>query len=94
MSVLNEQLFLPSLRQQKEETLNWIKNGNLKIPTLVVWGKNDPSAVLENGLALFELIASSAPRAQMHIFNQAGHYAYREHPKDFVEVVTAFIRAS
>jgi pimeloyl-ACP methyl ester carboxylesterase len=29
----------------------------------------------------------------MHIFNQAGHYSYREHPEDFARVVADFIRA-
>ena len=64
----------------------------LRLPTLLVWGKNDPSAVLPGGLALFDMVAASANRAQMHIFNKAGHYSYREHPADFARVVTGFIQ--
>ena len=94
MATLERERFLPSLERQKEETLAWIRAGQLSVPTLLVWGKNDPSAILAGGLELFEIVAASTPRAQMHIFNQAGHYSYREHPKDFVEVVTSFIRAS
>jgi pimeloyl-ACP methyl ester carboxylesterase len=92
MNVQNEKLFLPSLAAQKAETLEWIKAGNLKVPTLLVWGKNDPSATLAGGLELFDVMSSSAPQAQMHIFNRAGHYSYREHPDAFVDVVTAFIQ--
>ena len=92
MSKLSSTVYLPHLNKQKEETLSWIKQGRLKTPTLLVWGKNDPSAVLSGGLALFDLVAGSTKRAQMHIFNQAGHYSYREHPEDFARVVTTFIK--
>ena len=94
MAKLDQERFLPSLFQQKDETLTWIKDGRLKAPTLLVWGYNDPSATLDRGKELFELVTSSATRSQMHIFNKAGHYSYREHPRDFVRVVTDFIEAS
>ncbi|MFQ5542578.1 MAG: alpha/beta fold hydrolase [Candidatus Binatia bacterium] len=91
MSKLFSTVLLSHLAQQKEETLGWIKEGRLKTPTLLVWGQNDPSAVVSGGLALFDLVSASTERAQMHIFNRAGHYCYREHPKDFAQVVTSFI---
>lgn len=89
-----ESQFVPDLEIHKEETLRWIREGKLKAPTLLVWGKNDPSAVLAGGLELFDLVASSVSDAQMHIFNQAGHYCYREHPEAFANVVTTFIKSS
>jgi 2-hydroxy-6-oxonona-2,4-dienedioate hydrolase len=89
-----DSVFLPGLEKQKNDTLAWMKDGNLKQPTLLIWGKNDPSAVLAGGLQLFDIVSGSTPKAQMHIFNQAGHYSYREHPKGFVEVVTGFIRSA
>jgi 2-hydroxy-6-oxo-6-(2'-carboxyphenyl)-hexa-2,4-dienoate hydrolase len=87
-----EVLFLPSLYRQKEETLTRIQKGDLTTPTLLIWGKNDPSAVLDGGLKLFEIISARCPHSHMHIINQAGHYCYREHPDDFVEIVSAFVR--
>jgi pimeloyl-ACP methyl ester carboxylesterase len=78
---LKRNLFLPQLILQKEETLNWIMEGRLKAPTLVVWGYNDPSASLRRGQALFEMIAESTPVAEMHVINQAGHFCYREQPE-------------
>lgn len=94
MVKLDQEKFLPSLSRQKDETLGWIKEGKFKVPTLLVWGYNDPSATIDRGHDLFEIVTSSAARAQMHIFNQAGHYSYREHPQDFVRVIIDFIEAS
>lgn len=94
MEDLASTVFLPHIARQKEETHRWIREGRLKTPTLLVWGKDDPSAVLSGGLALFDMLAASTPRAQMHIFNRAGHYSYREHPEDFARVVSSFIVAS
>ena len=92
-SSLNKELFMPSLEEQKNETLNWIKQGGLKVPTLLVWGYNDPSAIISGGYELFNLVTSSVNRAQMHVFNKSGHYSYREYPADFVRVVTDFIQS-
>lgn len=94
MAKLDQERFLPSLLRQKDETLAWIKDGKLKVPTLLVWGYNDPSAVFDLGKQLFDIVTSSAPRSQMHVFNKAGHYSYREHPQDFVRVVADFIEVS
>lgn len=88
---LKRNLFMPQLTLQKEETLNWIMDGRLKIPTLVVWGYNDPTASLGRGRALFEMIAESAPVAEMHVINQAGHFCYREQPESFNHVIRGFV---
>ncbi len=85
-----EPQYLSRHEEQKKESLGWIREGRLKTPTLLVWGFNDPSALIQGGYQLFELVAGSAPRSQLHVFNRAGHYSYREHPADFVRVVSAF----
>jgi len=41
---LKDKQFLPQLALEKEQSLNWIVQGRLTIPTLVVWGYNDPTA--------------------------------------------------
>src|SRR5262249_9889632 len=76
-----------------EEMRGWIKEGRLQTPTLLYWGKNDPSAILAVGLALFDVIAEKNPRARMFIVNNAGHFHYREHPEEFVRNVTNFMTA-
>ncbi|MFB3883882.1 MAG: alpha/beta fold hydrolase [Thermodesulfobacteriota bacterium] len=87
--------FAQDLVVRQKETHKWIRAGRLKAPTLIIWGFNDPSANFDPvGLATLELIFSSNPRAQMHIFNQAGHPCYREHPEAFVATVTSFIKSN
>ncbi|NIO10045.1 MAG: alpha/beta fold hydrolase [Deltaproteobacteria bacterium] len=88
---LKGKLFMPRLTLDKDETLNWILQGRLKTPTLVVWGKNDPTASLRRGQALYELIADSAPIAEMHVINKAGHFCYREQPETFNQVIRGFV---
>ncbi|MGE5816647.1 MAG: alpha/beta fold hydrolase [Deltaproteobacteria bacterium] len=75
------------------EMRGWIKEGKLQTPTLLYWGKNDPSAILAVGLALFEMIAEKNPRARMLIVNNAGHFHYREHPEEFARNVINFAAA-
>jgi pimeloyl-ACP methyl ester carboxylesterase len=58
---------------------------------LLYWGKNDPSAIVEVGLKLFDMIAEKNKRAQMLIANDRGHFHYREHPAEFVHTVTGFM---
>ena len=74
-----------------EEMRGWIKEGRLQTPTLLYWGKNDPSAILAVGLALFDMISEKNPRARMLIVNDAGHFHYREHPEEFTRNVINFI---
>ena len=90
---LRKSLFLTKHSLQKEETLGWIRDRGLQRPTLLVWGYNDPTATLAQGLRLFELLTMRERRSQMHIINRAGHFSYREHPREFNEVVRGFIAA-
>ena len=74
-----------------EEMRGWMKEGRLQTPTLLYWGKNDPSAILAVGLQLFDLIAEKNPRARMLIANNVGHFHYRERPDEFSRNVINFI---
>jgi pimeloyl-ACP methyl ester carboxylesterase len=81
------------IAQGASEMREWIKQGKLQAPTLLYWGKNDPSAILAVGLALFDMIAEKNPRARMLIVNDAGHFHYREHPEEFARNVINFATA-
>jgi len=74
-----------------QEMRDWIAQGRLQTPTLLYWGKNDPSAIVEVGLKLFDMIAEKNKRAQMLIANDRGHFHYREHPAEFVRTVSDFM---
>ncbi len=83
--------FLPQLARQKDETLGIIRDRGFGMPTLLAWSYNDPTASIEQGHALFELIARSTADSRMYIFNRAGHFCYREHPAEFNEMLRSFI---
>ena len=44
-----------------------------------------------NGRVLFEIIAESNPKSEMHIINEAGHFCYREQPETFNGIIKAFV---
>ena len=88
---LKRKQFFTHLAVHKEETLNWIIQGKLIQPTLLIWGYNDPTALLKRGHALFEIIADGNPRSELHVINEAGHFCYREQPETFNQVVAGFV---
>ena len=84
--------FLPHLARQKDETLGIIRDRGLGKPTLLAWSYQDPTATIDQGYALFDLIARSTPDSRMYIYNRAGHFSYREHPAEFNEMLRSFIQ--
>lgn len=83
--------FLPALARDKRETLGWIEEGRLQRPTQVIWGFNDRTIEPRYGIDLFNLIAAHERRTTLSIFNEAGHFPYREHPQRFAAQMTRFI---
>ncbi len=90
---LKGRLFYPELARQKAETLRWIQDHGMKRPTQVVWGYNDPTAPLRQGVPLYEMIAAKERQAYFHIINESGHFPFREHPERFNQIVDGFIRS-
>jgi 2-hydroxy-6-oxonona-2,4-dienedioate hydrolase len=84
--------FLPHLARQKDETLGIIRERGFSMPTLLAWAYNDPTATIDQGHALFDLIARSTPDSRMYIFNRSGHFSYREHPAEFNDMLRGFIQ--
>ena len=91
LSIVDRSPYNDHLVKQKAETFDIIRNRGMRKPTLVIWSFNDPTAVLERGQALFAMIADKESRAQMHIINKAGHFNYREHPKQFNAVLQSWV---
>jgi 2-hydroxy-6-oxo-6-(2'-carboxyphenyl)-hexa-2,4-dienoate hydrolase len=91
LSIVDRSPYNDHLIKQKAETFDIIRNRGMQKPTLVIWSFNDPTAVLERGQALFAMIADKEPRAQMHIINKAGHFNYRERPKEFNAVLQSWV---
>ncbi len=94
MEHLLNALFLPDVRKKKYETLDMIKAGLLKAPTLIIWGVNDESSPMKLGFDLLQVISSVVDRTQFHAFNHAAHYVFREHAREVNELVINFVKAS
>ena len=90
---LGARLFLPQLAREKRETLQWLAEGRLQRPVQVIWGFDDRTAVIERGIELYQLIARHEPHAQFHVFNQSGHFPFREHPARFNALLSRFVSA-
>jgi pimeloyl-ACP methyl ester carboxylesterase len=88
---LRSRVFLPGLQKDRAELFAWIRDRGMKRPTQLIWGYNDPTATMEQGRALYDLICRRERQARFDIFNQSGHFTYREHPKAFNACLHAFI---
>lgn len=86
--------FLPGLAHDRSDTFARIRDTGMRRPTMVMWGYNDPTALLEQGRRLYDLIASTERRAYMHILNRAGHFSMREQAENFSASLTGFIQSS
>jgi pimeloyl-ACP methyl ester carboxylesterase len=84
--------FLPGLARDRMETFSWIRDQGMKRPTQLIWGYNDPTAPIEMGRALYDLIAMRERNVQLNVFNQSGHFTYREHPEAFNACLDGFIK--
>lgn len=80
-----------TLEDHMELTHRRMKDGDMQMPILLYWGRNDRSRPLHAGIALYEIMAKENPRAEMHIVNKAGHHPYREYPEKFVDRVASLV---
>jgi 2-hydroxy-6-oxonona-2,4-dienedioate hydrolase len=76
-------------KKQVHEKLK--SQGGMKIPTLLYWGRNDPSAILRAGLELYDVLAEQNPDVRMIVANKAGHFHFREYPDEFNRNLINFI---
>jgi 2-hydroxy-6-oxonona-2,4-dienedioate hydrolase len=85
--------FHEELADVAASTRSRIRGGELTVPTLIVWGYDDPSAKIEvAGAATMDLFLTAVPAASMHIMARAGHYCFRERPEQFAALLAMFIR--
>jgi 2-hydroxy-6-oxonona-2,4-dienedioate hydrolase len=77
--------------QAKYETLDRIKAGRLKAPTIIIWGFNDPTAPYFLGVNLMETLSKVVDRTELHIINQSGHLVYAEHPEEVTRLIVGFV---
>ena len=90
---LAERLFVPQLARQKGDSFNRMMSTGTQRPNLIVWGLNDPTATIDQGFALYEIMVHKEPRTEMHVFNHSGHFSYREHPEAFNRLILDYVRS-
>ncbi len=90
---LKTRQFLPGLSRDRTESYGWIRDTGMRRPTMIVWGYNDPTALLEQGRRLYDLIAATEPRTYMHVINRSGHFSMRENPDHFNKLIDGFVQS-
>jgi pimeloyl-ACP methyl ester carboxylesterase len=63
---------------------------NLKVKSLLLWGKNDSGVTVDRGLLLFELI----PNAEFHLFDKCAHWVQWDRSERFNTLVTDFLKSA
>jgi 2-hydroxy-6-oxonona-2,4-dienedioate hydrolase len=77
--------FIESMKR-KEDVVDG-KLGKIKVPTLVVWGRQD----LLTPLAIGQRFQREIPGAKLQIIENCGHMPQQECPAKFVDTVTPFL---
>jgi 2-hydroxy-6-oxo-6-(2'-carboxyphenyl)-hexa-2,4-dienoate hydrolase len=91
MSEGGQEQWNASLKESRTETHRLIREGRLgDLPILLIWGRNDQWAVLEQGQALYELLSQSNPNVRLYVVNKAGHHPYQEDPEEFNHTVACW----
>ena len=61
-----------------------------EMPTLLVWGEDDPLIPVRHGVEAHERM----PGSRLEVFPRAGHFPYREDPLRFVSTLVEFVRTT
>ena len=91
MARLGPALFRPSLERARAGALQAIGERGLPVPTLILWGAQDPSTPARAGERLWELVRRATTRSELRLIERAGHYCFREQPAAFVREVIDFL---
>lgn len=79
-----------SKREAMWEAQDRIKRGELTLPTLYVFGRNDLTTRLQQGLAAFDMIAQHNPDVRLRLVNHCAHMICMEIPEEFAASVISF----
>jgi 2-hydroxy-6-oxonona-2,4-dienedioate hydrolase len=63
--------------------------GDIKLPTLVIWGRQDPRGLYESAVRH----VPEMPNARLIAFDECGHKPFMEKPDQFHEAVRSFLSA-
>lgn len=85
--------FRTDLLQRVDKVKADIAAGGLVMPTLLLWGFDDPSATVDRCTKpAIDQFFPVVDDCEMHVIGHAGHYVFREQPDAFNHVLTDFIQ--
>ena len=87
------EIWRPSLDARRKATLQTFDTDGIPVPTLILWSRDDPSAPLRLGHALYDRVAPTTTDARFHVLNRSGHYPFRDRPTAFVAAVESFVQS-
>lgn len=77
-------------QQASDAVPGWAKLGNLSVPTLVTWGRDDRVSPVDMSLLPMRMLRNG----EVHIFPNCGHWVMIEQKQAWEDVVLAFLRRS
>ena len=80
----------PDFRQLKENLWAEMTEGRLRVPTLIIWGREDPEGSFPAGVAMYEGLKDAGSPVSFRPFDNSGHVPYMEYPEEFNRVVIEF----
>src|SRR5690606_31289806 len=82
-----EQAVLERIGRSDERFLPWQEAGDIRQPTLLVWGAHD--RVIDPGA--MELYAQRIPHARRHLLTESGHMTLMEQPGEVADAIAALL---
>lgn len=86
----NESDIQVSIMRAKSRFFRVAREGGVRVPTQVIWAKNDPLVSVDHGVWLYRIIAAKQRAAHFHLINRSGSFPFREQPDEFFRLLTAF----
>ena len=77
----------------KNETLDMMRAGRLKAPTIMIWGWNDAFAPYTLGLDTMNVLSKMLDRVELHMLNKASHFVFAEYPVEATRLINNFVSA-
>lgn len=84
--------FMPELGRLRSDTHRALLARGMPCPTLLVWAAEDPTGDIDGSRLLDEMFMRRQRQTEVRYFTRAGHYLFREHPKTFNRMLSAFVR--
>jgi 2-hydroxy-6-oxonona-2,4-dienedioate hydrolase len=77
----------------KNATLELMRAGRLRAPTVMIWGWNDTFAPYTLALDTMNILGKVLDRVELHMLNKASHFVFAEYPIEATRLINNFMQA-